>query len=177
MKIIKTKIKDLKIIKFNKISDQRGIFYRNYCAKEFLKITKKKIVQSNFSFNKKKYTLRGFHYQKYPSKEGKFITCLNGKIYNVTIDLRKNSNTYLKNFCIIVDSNKYKSLYIPPGCANAFLTMENNTTIHYLMTDYYKPKSYECFNYRSKEIKVQWPAKPKVISYKDKNSKNLNLDE
>ena len=107
----------------------------------------------------------------------KYITCLNGKIYNVTIDLRKKSNTYLKIVSMMINSNKNKSVYIPPGCANAFLTMENNTTIHYLMTDYYKPKNYECFNYKSKEIKVKWPAKPKVISHKDKNSKNLNLNE
>ena len=177
MKFNNTKIKNLKIIEFNKLQDQRGIFYRNYCAKKFSKLTKKKIVQSNISFNKKKFTLRGFNYQKNPSKEGKVITCLTGKIYNVTIDLRKKSNTYLKIVSMMVNSNKNKSLYIPPGCANAFLTMENNTTIHYLMTDYYKPKNYECFNYRSKEIKVKWPAKPKVISHKDKNSKNLNLNE
>lgn len=177
MKFSKTKIKDLKIIKLNKIFDSRGFFFRNYCAKQFFKLTKKKIVQSNVSFNKKKFTLRGFHYQKYPSKEGKFITCLTGKIYNVTIDLRKKSKTYLKIVSAMVDSKKDKVLYIPPGCANAFLTMENNTTIHYLMTDYYKPKTYECFNFRSKEIKVKWPAEPQVISHKDKNSKTLNLNE
>ena len=63
MKFSKTKIKDLKIIKLNKIFDSRGFFFRNYCAKQFFKLTKKKIVQSNVSFNKKKFTLRGFHYQ------------------------------------------------------------------------------------------------------------------
>jgi len=175
MKVVNTKIKDLRVIKVNKIKDQRGIFFRNYCTKELKLITKKKIVQSNISINKKKFTLRGFHYQKKPSKEGKFITCVTGKIFNVTIDLRKKSKSYLKLVNLSISSKKNDILYIPPGCANAFLTMEDNTIIHYLMTDYYKPETYESFNYKSKQVKIKWPAKPVVISLKDKKSKYLNL--
>ena len=173
MKIQKTKIENFKVIKLNKIKDLRGIFFRNFCEKKLLSITKKKIVQSNISVNKKKFTLRGFHYQKNPSKEGKFITCVTGKIFNVTIDLRKKSKSYLKLVKMNIDSQKNKIIYVPPGCANAFLTLANNTIIHYLMTDFYKPESYKSFNYKSKEIKVNWPAKPLIISSKDKNAKNL----
>ena len=173
MIVQKTNIKDLKVIKFNKIKDLRGLFFRNYCQKKLISVTKKKIVQSNISVNKKKFTLRGFHYQKNPSKEGKFITCITGKFFNVTIDLRTKSLTYLRIFKINIDSKKNNLVYIPPGCANAFLTLETNTIVHYLMTDFYKPETYESFNYKSKQIKVKWPAKPTVISLKDKNSKDL----
>lgn len=173
MRIQKTNIEDLKVIKLNKIKDSRGIFFRNFCEKELQSITKRKIVQSNISINKKKFTLRGFHYQKNPSKEGKFITCVTGKIFNVTIDLKKKSKSYLKLVKMNISSKKNNIIYIPPGCANAFLTLEKNTIIHYLMTDYYKPETYERFSYKSKEIKINWPAKPVVISFKDKNAKNL----
>ena len=177
MKIINTNIKDLKIIKFNRIIDARGIFFRNFCDEELKSITKRKIVQSNVSINKKKFTLRGFHYQKSPSKEGKFITCITGKIFNVTMDLRKEAKTYLKVVKIRLLSEKNDIMYIPPGCANAFLTLEKNTIIHYLMTDYFRPKTYVSFNYNSKVIKVKWPAKPAVISIKDKNAKKLFLSK
>jgi len=173
MIIQNTNIKDLKIITFKKIKDQRGIFFRNFCKKELKSITKRKIVQSNISVNKKKFTLRGFHYQKNPSKEGKFITCVTGKIFNVTIDLKKKSKSYLKLVEIKINSKDNNIIYIPPGCANAFLTLEKNTIIHYLMTDFYKPETYKRFNYKSKEIKINWPAKPAIISSHDKNAKNL----
>jgi len=173
MKIQDTRIKDLKVIIIKKIKDSRGFFSRNFCEKELKLVTKRKIVQSNISFNKKKFTLRGFHYQKSPSKEGKFITCLKGKIFNVTIDLNKKSKSYLKLFKIIINSDDNKIIYIPPGCANAYLTLEKNTLINYLMTDFYKPESYKKFNYKSKEIKINWPAKPVVISPQDQNAKNL----
>tara|TARA_B100000780_G_C21070175_1_gene430580 strand:+ start:449 stop:973 length:525 start_codon:yes stop_codon:yes gene_type:complete len=173
MIIQSTNINDLKIIKLNKFNDSRGVFYRNFCEKELQSITKKKIVQSNISINKKKFTLRGFHYQKNPSKEGKFITCVTGNVFNVTIDLRKKSKSYLKLVKMNINSKKNNIIYIPPGCANAYLTLEKNTIIHYSMTDFYKPETYEKFNYKSKEIKIKWPAKPAVISLQDKNAKNL----
>jgi dTDP-4-dehydrorhamnose 3,5-epimerase len=173
MKIKKTKINDLFLIQLKKFKDNRGVFFRNFCEKNLQLITKRKIVQSNISINKKKFTLRGFHYQKNPSKEGKFITCVTGKIFNVTMDLRKKSKTYLKLVKMNFTSKKNNMIYIPPGCANAFLTLEENTIIHYLMTDYYKPETYVRFNYKSKEVKVKWPAKPIVISLKDKNAKTL----
>tara|TARA_Y100000590_G_C15697491_1_gene1005660 strand:- start:413 stop:958 length:546 start_codon:yes stop_codon:yes gene_type:complete len=175
MKFKKTKIKNLYIININKFKDLRGIFYRNYCASKLKKIIKKRIVQSNISINKKKFTLRGFHYQKPPSKEGKLINCVSGKIFNVTIDLRRKSETYGKIVNQIISSKKNNLIYVPPGCANAYLTLENNTVIHYLMTDYYKPSSYVSFNYLSKEINIKWPGKPRIISKKDKNSKKLDL--
>lgn len=174
MKITKTKINDLYIIKVKKFIDNRGQFFRNYCEKELLKICKKKIVQSNISINKKRFTLRGFHYQKNPSKEGKFITCITGKLFNVTIDLRKKSKTFLKTVVLEIDSEKNDLIFVPSGCANAFLTLKNNTIISYLMTDFFKPKTYIRFNYKSDIIKsIKWPNKPLVISNEDKNAKNL----
>ncbi len=177
MIVKKTIIKDLFKVKLKKFYDHRGIFYRNYCSKELRSSIKKKFIQSNISINKYKYTLRGFHYQKHPSKEAKLINIISGKIFNVTIDLRTNSNTYGKIYSILLDEKNNESIYIPEGCANAFLTMRPNTIVHYLMSDYYKPKSYICFNYKSRSLKIKWPHKALVISKQDKNSKEIFLDK
>ena len=91
MKILKTKIKDVYIIKPSPFKDNRGVFRRNYCKDEMkIFMKKQKIVQANLSFNYKKLTLRGFHYQKGRKAEGKLLTCLSGEIYDVVVDLRKN---------------------------------------------------------------------------------------
>ena len=121
----------------------------------------------------KKGTFRGFHFQKTRNKDAKILTCIRGKALNVTIDLRKKSKTYLmikKTF--LSEKNKY-SLLVPPGCANAFLTLESNTIIHYYMNDYYKKDTDTGIRYNDPIIKVKWPLKPKVISDKDLSFKDF----
>ncbi len=177
MIIKKTIIKDLYRVKLKKFYDHRGIFFRNYCSKELQSVIKRKFVQSNISINKYKYTLRGFHYQKSPSKEFKLINIISGKIFNVTLDLRKNSKSYGIIYSTVLDEKKNDSIYIPEGCANAFLTLSTNTIVHYLMGDFYKPKSYICFNYKSKSLKIKWPHIPLVISKQDKNSSEIIIDK
>ena len=173
MKIIKTKFKDLYIIKKKKIIDNRGFFTREFCEKKLQKINFK-IKQINFSSNKKKHTLRGFHYQVKPYDEAKILKCLSGKIYNVSIDLRKKSKTYLKQYSIYLSENDNKSLLVPKGFANCYLTLKNNTKILYFMSNFYKRKSSKSIRYNDKFFSVRWPIKPKVISKKDLNIKDFN---
>jgi len=111
--------------------------------------------------------MRGFHYQIEPSMESKLITCITGSIYNVVIDLRKDSNSLHKWCPIEISSKNKKSIFIPAGCANAFLTLENNTTVHYYMGDNFNPKTYKGFRYNDKYFNVKWPYPPNVISEKD----------
>ena len=117
----KKKINGVFVIKHDLIKDIRGTFKRSFC-KNILKKYKFDVKQGNISENPRKYTLRGFHYQKLPSKESKIITCISGKIYNIVLDLRKNSNTYRKWIKITLDDKSKDSLYIPYGCANAYST-------------------------------------------------------
>ena len=173
MNIIKTKFKDLLIIKKKKYKDNRGYFLRDFCEKELKKINFR-IKQINISFNRKNLTLRGFHYQKKPYEEAKIITCLNGKIFNVCIDLRKKSKNYLKHYKIILSENDNKSLLVPKGFANCYLTLKPNTKILYYMSQFYKPGSASSFKYNDKYFSIKWPKKPKVISKKDIDSKNFN---
>ena len=120
MKLIKTNIENCYKILAEPSYDNRGFFSRIYCIKE-LKLNFD-IKQINISQNKKKGTLRGFHYQKIPSKEHKIISCIEGAIFNVTIDLRPNSKTYKKIYKTNLKSSDLISLHIPSGCANCFLT-------------------------------------------------------
>lgn len=166
------------VIKPSIHGDNRGLFNRSLCLKEL----KKKdisfsVKQGNVSENYKKHTLRGFHYQEEPSQESKLLSCITGSIYNVVIDLRKNSRTYKKWISIEISANKRQSIYVAKGCANAFLTMAHNTIVHYYMGDFFKPESYKGFRYNDPKFKVEWPAKPKVISDKDMNFPNFEENQ
>ena len=173
MKVLPHKIKGLYVIKAKIFFDKRGSFRRSFC-KEVLK--KNKIIfnvcQGNISENKTKGTLRGFHFQKTTGKDAKILTCIRGEVLNVTIDLRKKSKTYLKiKKTILSEKNKY-SLLVPAGCANAFLTLKDDTIIHYYMNDYYKQNTDTGIRYNDPIIKIKWPLKPKIISSRDLQFKN-----
>lgn len=175
MKIISHKIRGLFVIRPKILFDKRGSFRRSFC-KKILK--KKKIIfnvcQGNISENMKIGTLRGFHYQKITNKDSKILTCVRGKALNVTIDLRKKSKTYLMvKKTYLTEKNKY-SLLVPPGCANAFLTLNNNTIMHYYMNDFYKKNTDAGVRYNDPIIKIKWPLKPKVISDRDLKFKNFS---
>ena len=174
MKFKKFKIiKDLVLINNGSYKDNRGAFSRNFCIKKLKKLNFR-VVQGNLSFNNKKHTMRGFHYQKGKSSEKKILTPVQGSIFNVVIDLRKKSKSYLKFEKIILKSSHNESLYVPEGCANAYLTLENNTIIHYYMSNFYNKRSYSGFRYNDNYFKIRWPYKPKIISKKDNQYKDFN---
>jgi dTDP-4-dehydrorhamnose 3,5-epimerase len=161
-------VNDVAIINLESHQDDRGELIRSYCD-NFLqdKNIKFNIRQGNISINKKKYTLRGFHYQKEPSIESKLISVLNGKIFNVILDLRKKSKTFQNKIIFELDAKNKQCLYVPAGCANAYLTMEENTIINYYMGDFFKPDLYDGIRYNDPYFKVEWPQEPLVISKKD----------
>lgn len=171
MKFVKTKIKDCFKIKNNILKDQRGSFTRNFCQKLYeRKKVKFLIKQSNISENLQKGTLRGFHYQSKYYTENKIINCISGSIFNVVIDLRKKSKSYKKIFMTTLSNKNKSSILIPAGCANGFLTLEDNTYIQYLMSDYFEKNIGRYFGLRYNDklfSKVKWPTRIKVISKKD----------
>jgi dTDP-4-dehydrorhamnose 3,5-epimerase len=171
MLIKSTKFHRLFIIEKRPFADKRGFLFRDFCNKE-LKIIKFCIKQVNISFNKKKYTLRGFHYQQKPFEENKIISCVAGEILNVCIDLRKKSKTYLKIFKKKLSDKDCQSLHVPAGFANAYLTLKPNTKILYYMSNYYNPKLARGIRFDDPFFKISWPTKPEVISKKDLNYNN-----
>lgn len=168
MKIIKTKLYEVFIIKLEQHEDPRGSFMRSFCVEELKKNgIDFKIAQINLSFNKKIGTFRGLHYQKSPKEEDKIVYVQRGKIYDIVVDLRVKSPTYKKWIGIFLEESKFESLYIPKGCAHGFLTLENDTNIEYLMSEYYSKEHATGLNWREKSLNIKLPGKVKIISEKD----------
>ena len=170
MKFEELKLKGVFLIHAEGFEDERGIFRRNFCKKEFENygITSN-VAQTNISENNFMYTLRGFHYQISPSNESKVISCITGALYNVVIDLREESSTYHQWIALEISEITKESIYVPAGCANAFLTMSENTIVHYYMGDSFSPDTYHGIRYNDPMFSVDWPCEPKIISEKDLN--------
>ena len=168
MKIIKTKFKDLRLIKHKKFSDHRGFLKFNF--------NKKIINWDNFVFDyiahSKKNVFRGFHFQT-KNKQSKYVNVLKGKILDIVIDLRKKSKTFGKYFKIILSSENAISLFIPKGFAHAYFSYENDNIIYYKLDNFYKPKYESGIIYNDKIIKVKWPKRKTILSPKDKNLKTF----
>ena len=149
--------------------DERGVFRRNYCEKEFIENNIiSHVAQANISENRYKHTLRGFHYQVPPHGEGKTMTILKGRIYDIIVDLKKESNTYLKWVSLELTPNMRTSFHVPPGCANAFLTMEDDTLVHYYCSSPYTNNAERGIRYSDPLFMFKWPVdNPEHISDKD----------
>lgn len=170
MKFYEQKIPGVWLIEAEPFSDNRGLFYRHFCQKDFSeKGLESRIVQTNISKNYSEHTLRGFHYQIKPFEEHKTISCLRGAIYNIIVDLRPQSVAFLKWIPVELNANVPLSVHIPAGCANAYLTLEDNSTILYYMSEFYAENSYRGFRYNDPLFGFKWPFKPAVISEKDLN--------
>ncbi len=170
MKFIETRIKDLYVIEVDAYKDSRGMFTRTYCKKEFAQINfDKEFVQINFSFNKSKGTLRGMHYQEVPFEETKLIRCSSGKVFDVAIDLRKNSGTYLEWFGTDLSRENMRMILIPGGFAHGFITLEDDSELIYHHTEYHNPSSERGIRYEDKTINIKWPVEVTTISDKDNN--------
>ncbi|MCW8899147.1 MAG: dTDP-4-dehydrorhamnose 3,5-epimerase family protein [Gammaproteobacteria bacterium] len=170
MKFIPQIIPDLSLIIPDLHQDERGVFRRSFCKQEFKDNgINFDVMQGNISENFNKHTLRGFHYQIEPSKESKVISCVAGSLYNVVIDLRRDFETYKQWVALEISAVKKESIHVPAGCANAFLTMDDNTIVHYYMGDSFSPNTYHGFRYNDPMFSVEWPCEPQVISEKDLN--------
>jgi len=170
MKFYKQKIEGVWLIEAEPFKDSRGMFFRHFCKKEYeANGLNSNIVQTNVSKNNKKYTLRGMHYQLKPFQEDKTMFCLSGAIYDIIVDLRPGSKTYLKWIPVELNSKAPLSLYLPAGCANGYLTKEDNTAILYYMSEFYSPQAYRGFRYNDPAFNFRWAAEPLVISEKDRN--------
>ncbi len=171
----KLKILGALILKFKKNIDNRGSFQRIFSQKD---LKKSKInfipIEESLSNNKRKFTLRGMHYNKY-YHETKIVTCINGKVIDVIVDLRKNSKTFLKWDKVILSAKSGNSIYIPGGCAHGFLTLESNSKLYYLIDKEYNKKNNIGFIYNDKNIGISWPNKKFIISKKDKKLKEFKV--
>ena len=159
-------------IELNPLFDERGGFVRTFCKKEFTQIGfSKEFVQMNQSYNTKKGTLRGMHYQIPPFGEVKLIRCIRGSVYDVIIDLRKDSPSFLKYFGIVLSEKNNTMIYVPEGFAHGFQTLEDNSELVYNHTEYFTKNADAGLNYNDQAFNINWPIPVSVISEKDKNLK------
>ena len=164
------KIKGVYLIGPEFLNDERGFFARSFCKEEFQKHgLDTDIVQCNISYNKKKGTLRGMHYQVPPFEEAKVVSCTKGSIYDVVVDLRRDSPTYCYWHAEELSADTYRMLFIPKSCAHGFQTLEDNCIVYYQMGEYYHPECARGIRWNDPSIRIVWPVPAMIISEKDKN--------
>lgn len=170
MKFAEQKIPGVYLIEPEPFHDHRGMLRRHFCQNEFAKYgILQDIKQCNVSENKLARTLRGFHYQRPPHAEGKLISCFKGAIYDIVLDMRPESSAYRQWIAVELDDENRLSLYVPPGCANAYLTSVDNTWIFYYHSEIYNPGAEVGIRYNDPYFQFKWPAEPGVISNKDRS--------
>ena len=168
MKFHDTGLEGAFIIELDRLQDSRGFFARTWCQKEFqdqgLIST---IAQANTSFNNKAGTLRGMHYQAEPYQETKLVRCTSGALYDVIIDLRPQSATYRRWFGAELTAENGKMLYVPADFAHGFITLKDNTEVHYLVSEFYTPGAERGVRWNDPAFAIEWPQAVEVISEKD----------
>jgi dTDP-4-dehydrorhamnose 3,5-epimerase len=169
MEKIKTEFKDLYVFKSKRFKDNRGYFREMFTQNKL----KSKIVFYVTSTSKKN-VIRGLHFQlKKP--QGKFLSVLKGKIYDVALDCRKDSKTFGKYYKIYLSEKNATSIYIPPGFAHGFLGIEKENIVMYGCTNYRHKKSEEGIKWNDKNINIKWPIKKPILSNKDRNNKSFKF--
>ncbi|HEV8504115.1 MAG TPA: dTDP-4-dehydrorhamnose 3,5-epimerase [Chitinophagaceae bacterium] len=157
------------------LADDRGWFARFYCKNEFKEIGhEKEWVQLNHSLTHKKGSVRGMHYQVQPFREIKMVKCIAGAVYDVIVDLRKDSSTFLKWFGAELSAKNRKMLYIPEGFAHGFQCLEENCELIYHHSEFYTPNSEGGIRYDDPAIDIKWPLPVTVISQRDQSHPRLD---
>ena len=165
-----TPLKDAYVIELDRIEDERGFFARSWCVREFKEHgLNPNLVQCNVSFNKKKGTLRGMHYQAAPHEEAKLVRCTRGTLYDVIIDLRSDSPTFKQWFGVELTAENRKALYIPEGFAHGFQTLDDDTEVFYQMSEFYHPESARGVRYDDPTFGIEWPLLDTIVSNGDRS--------
>jgi len=148
--------------------DDRGFFARTYCAREFVEHGMPgEMVQANLSFNRKRGTVRGMHYQQAPSREGKLVRCVRGAILDVIIDLRRDSRTFTRHIGATLTAENRAALFVPWGVAHGFQTLEDDTEVEYLMTDFFAPELSAGVRWNDPAFGIQWPVAEVTLHPRD----------
>ncbi len=162
------KLKGAYLIEPEMRADERGFFARTFCQEEFYKLNlNPQVAQCSVSFNAKKGTLRGMHFQSPPKMEVKVVRVTRGAAYDVIVDLRVGSPTCRQWFAAELSAENHHALYIPKGFAHGFQTLEDNTEIYYQMSEFYAPECSRGVRWDDPVLKIDWPPGPRIISPRD----------
>ena len=150
-------------------SDERGAFARTYCAREFAAAgIDAPPVQGSLSWNPRRGTLRGLHWQAEPHAETKLVRCVRGAVYDVLVDVRPGSHTWREHLAIELDAEARQAVLIPPGVAHGFLTLTDDCELHYLMSEFHAPEAARGARYDDPAFGIVWPEEPRLVSDRDR---------
>jgi dTDP-4-dehydrorhamnose 3,5-epimerase len=167
-----TPLQGVRIIEMQPMEDERGYFARTFCCEEFLQHgLNPHVAQCSVSYNARKGTLRGLHWQQSPHEEAKLVHCIAGAIWDVVVDVREGSNTRLQWFGLELSVDDGRALYIPEGCAHGFVTLQDHTTVAYQISEKYYPESAAGLCWDDPALSIKWPIEHLYINDKDRNWK------
>jgi len=165
-----TSVQGVFLLELEKLADERGYFARTWSAEEFTaRGLDPNIHQCSVSFNARRGTLRGMHYQTAPFEETKLVRCIRGSVFDVALDLRPESPTYLRHAAVVLDSESGNMLYIPKGCAHGFETLEDGSEVAYQISAAYAPEYARGVRWDDPAFGIAWPLPPAVINERDRN--------
>ncbi len=168
MRIESVKIHGAYKVESNLISDNRGEFYRAFCTRELCEVLDGRVIeQANISVTQELGAIRGMHFQLPPHSEMKLIRCLRGRVFDVIVDLRKDSPTFLGWDSVVLAPEKQTMIVIPEGCAHGFQTLERDSQLLYMHTNFYAPESEGGIRFDDPMIGIEWPIHPTEISDRD----------
>ena len=166
IQIEETAIPEVKIIRATRFHDERGFFTETYKEAEYLEAGIPKFVQDNLS-ESSKGVIRGLHWQTSPFGQGKLVSCLNGSILDVAVDIRKDSQTFGKHVAVGLRCNEQIALWVPEGFAHGFQALEDDTRVHYKVTNYWHKDSERSLSALDKNLNIKWPITKHIMSAKD----------
>jgi dTDP-4-dehydrorhamnose 3,5-epimerase len=174
MVFTETRVKGAFFVDLDRIEDERGFFARSWCHREFqMQGLNPCIAQCNVSRNRLAGTLRGIHFQAHPHEEAKLVRCTKGAIYDVVVDLRNGSETFLQHDGVVLTDDNHRALYVPEGCGHAFLTLADDTEVFYQMSQFYEPTAGRGLRWNDPSLDVHWPHPVRVISERDRTYPDL----
>jgi dTDP-4-dehydrorhamnose 3,5-epimerase len=170
MRFTETRLKGAFVIDVERREDDRGFFARTFCAREFAECgLNTTFVQCHTSYNRLAGTLRGMHYQAPPAAESKLVRCTQGAIFDVIVDLRADSPTYLEHVSVELNAENRRQLYIPELFAHGFVTLTDNAEIAYQVGAFYSPDHERGLRYDDPLLRIEWPVPVQVISSRDRD--------
>jgi len=170
LKFLETPVAGAFVIEMEPIRDERGFFARSWCAREFAeRKLHPGLVQCNVSFNRKRGTLRGMHYQAAPHQEAKLIRCTMGAVYDVIVDLRIESASFRRWHGVELSAENRRAVYCPEGVAHGFQTLTDDSEVLYQMSEIHQPESARGVRWDDPAFGIKWPPAERVISARDRN--------
>lgn len=153
-----------------RVEDERGFFARVFCRRELeAHGLNPAVAQCSLSFNRRRGTVRGMHWQAPPAEEAKLVRCFRGAVHDVIVDLRPDSPTFRLHAAVELDAQNRVALYLPPGFAHGFQTLEDSTELLYQMSEFYAPEHARGFRFDDPEVGIRWPLPVSVISERDRS--------